>query len=520
MSDEFVCESKEAGNPAQVAALEVLPVPAADPPLTSPNSDSASPTEPVAPDVVQGQVPNILKCRDDAGPVRFINDDTKPEDVNSKPMFKLMGDSNVPSWAKNRTFSSDDLRGRIEPWLTALTQSEHLSLLIGSGLSSAVHRIAAKQGLPGMATEPNFGDTNDVIAAEALRSAKATQRDSGNIEDKIRVASELLRGLEILGNTDGDAKVLADGLRVKFMEVLSNLATSVLSGEQGVIKSSVETREQAFNDLVGFLMSFASRNGTRDRLHIFTTNYDRFIEAGAELAGLHLLDRFVGSLSPIFRSSRLDLDIHYNPPGIRGEPRYLEGVARFTKLHGSLDWLQVGDHIRRMGVPFGAEYLAPFLQAQGASDAFGLMIYPNAAKDRETSAYPYVELFRDFAAAACRPNHTLITFGYSFGDEHINRVIEDMLTIPSTHLVIISYNDPMGRIMKTYDKLGRPDQITLLIGDHVGNFQTLVQYYLPKSAIDRNTFRMAELLKSRFVTKERETESAAASTIQIGGATA
>ena len=54
---------------------------------------------------------------------------------------------------------------------------------------------------------------------------------------------------------------------------------------------------------------------------------------------------------PIFRSSRLNLDIHYNPPGIRGEPRYLEGVARLTKLHGSVDWVQNEDEIRRIGLP-------------------------------------------------------------------------------------------------------------------------------------------------------------------------
>ncbi len=77
-------------------------------------------------------------------------------------------------------------------------------------------------------------------------------------------------------------------------------------------------------------MSFASRVGTRERLEIFTTNYDRLIEAGSELAGLRLLDRFVGCLTPpIFRSSRLNIDMHYNPPGIRGEPRYLEGGCPF-----------------------------------------------------------------------------------------------------------------------------------------------------------------------------------------------
>jgi hypothetical protein len=132
------------------------------------------------------------------------------------------------------------------------------------------------------------------------------------------------------------------------------------------------------------------------------------------------------------------------------------------------------------------------------------MIYPNSAKDRETAAYPYVELFRDFAAAVCRPNSTLITFGYSFGDEHVNRVIEDMLTIPSTHLVIMSYGDPLGRIMQTYLSLGRHAQITLLIGNHVGNFQALVDYYLPKPAIDRTTFRMSELLKSRWGTQTQQ----------------
>jgi len=91
----------------------------------------------------------------------------------------------------------------------------------------------------------------------------------------------------------------------------------------------------------------------------------------------------------------------------------------------------------------------------GGTDARQIMIYPNSAKDRETASYPYVELFRDFAAAVCRPNSTLISVGYRFGDEHINRVIEDMLTIPSAHLVIISHSDPLGRIEQIYEKMGR-----------------------------------------------------------------
>ena len=85
-------------------------------------------------------------------------------------------------------------------------------------------------------------------------------------------------------------------------------------------------------------MSFASRAASRERLHAFTTNYDRLIEHGCDLAGLRVVDRFVGALTPVFRSSRLELDLHYNPPGIRGVATVHGGrhphdeAARFDRL--------------------------------------------------------------------------------------------------------------------------------------------------------------------------------------------
>lgn len=453
----------------------------------------------------------MLKCRDDAGPVVFAK---QPEATEQDKPF-LLAEKASCSWARvGEPFGPQTLRPRIEPWLTALCQSEHLSLLLGSGLSAAVSRLATIAVPPGMGIA-NFLEFKVEIDSEVQRSSDAAGRGKGNIEDQIRVANELLRGLEILGLKDKEANKKASALKIGLTSVLKEFATAILNGEKGIVAANGVDREKAFNYLVSFLMSFASRSGTRDRVHIFTTNYDRFIEAGAELAGLHLLDRFVGSLAPIFRSSRLDLDLHYNPPGIRGEPRYLEGVARFTKLHGSLDWVDSDRSIRRLGLPFGAESVEPYLKAPGISgDATSLMIYPNAAKDRETTSYPYVELFRDFAAAACRPNHTLISFGYGFGDDHINRVIEDMLTMPSAHLVAISHSDPLGRIMRMYEKIGRPAQVTLLVGDHVGDFQTLVDNYLPKPAIDRTTFRMAELLKARWSSEKPGAEGQATKTGQ------
>lgn len=441
----------------------------------------------------------IIKTRDDPIPVILDRTDV-PQDTN-KP-FKLPANMTC-SWAKaGEEFGPEKLRPRIEPWLTALVQSEHLSLLVGSGLTQAVHGLATDRALPGMRAK-EFQTLQAEIAAEAKRAAKAAGRDSGNFEDEIRAVNELLRGLEIIASTkteDAPERKQIDRLRQELNEALRSFAASILEAERNLASAPGEKREKAFNYLVSFVMSFASRSGTRDRLHLFTTNYDRYIEAGADIAGLRLIDRFVGTLAPVFRASRLDVDMHYNPPGIRGEPRYLEGVARFTKLHGSIDWVDCDQAIRRFGLPFGAKDINPYLRAPGleGAEAMKLMIYPNAAKDRETAEYPYVELFRDFAAAICRPNSTLVTYGYSFGDEHINRVMEDMLTIPSAHLVIISYSDPLGRIMHFYKRLGRPAQLTLLLGDHLGDLKALVDHYLPKPAIDRTTFRMAELLRKRF----------------------
>lgn len=421
---------------------------------------------------------NIIKVRDDHTPLNF----TKSTVINNELMFSL-ADGQTVNWCADNTFSITELRGRIEPWLTSLFQSEHLSLLVGSGLTTAIQFEATGKSGNGMENPTPRTTYAKKITTAVNKSVEKNNRGEANIEDYIRVMNDLLRGLEILEKDKEYSK-----LKKELDGILGDFALNITQIENQIAIAEDKKRTSAFNKLVMFLMSFASRAATRDRLNIFTTNYDRLIEVGAELAGLHLLDRFVGTLSPIFRSSRLDLDMHYNPPGIRGEPRYLEGVTRFTKLHGSIDWVDSKGDIRKIGLPFGAIDIKPYLYAPGLSvDSTNIMIYPNATKDRETAEYPYVELFRDLAAALCRPNSTLVTYGYSFGDEHINRIIRDMLTIPSTHLVVISFDDKTERIMKNYIEMGRSTQISLLIGADVAGINPLTSYFLPKPSIDRNT---------------------------------
>ncbi|GAB6178080.1 SIR2 family protein [Desulfobaculum senezii] len=391
----------------------------------------------------------------------------------------------------------DTLREEIEPWLSAVFQSEHISLLVGSGFTVAV---AKELGVKATDMSLDFKDIpySEELNAEAARSADVLGRGAPNIEDKIRAANTLKSGLALL-TSNAEAQEKCAQIKKALEDLYTRFHEDILRSER-VINAGLMTMEgketnlSPLSMLTSFLLSFASRSATRERLNIFTTNYDRLIEYGADFCGLHLLDRFVGGLEPIFRSSRLNIDMHYNPPGIRGEPRYLEGVVRLTKLHGSLDWLNENGFIKKIALPFGAPAIPERSRPLGAD---AIMIYPTSAKDRETAEYPYVELFRDYAAAVCRPNSVLVTYGYGFGDDHINRTIRDMLTIPSTHLVVISKYDSDDRIKNFIHDLGRDSQLTVLLGEHLGDMRTLVEHYLPKPAIDKISLRKTELLKNR-----------------------
>lgn len=407
------------------------------------------------------------------------------------------------NWSfQNATPDPVKCRKDIEPWLTALFQSEHLSLLIGSGFTIGIAQSASvkatdmsKIDFTSHDIEPELSDKLNLWASQA---AKKSGRGAANIEDQIRAALNLQVGLEVL--QDSRSEKLKDALN----KILNEFFSSILKTERSIKESFEKIEFQSARDyLVSFLMSFSNRTATRERLNVFTTNYDRLIEFGCDLAGLRIIDRFVGSLTPIFRSSRADVDLHYNPPGIRGEPRFLEGVIKLTKLHGSIDWSFEKSYLKKLGISFGASLKHPDLPKQPVDSA---IIYPNPAKDVETAEHPYAELFRDFSAALCRPNSVLIVYGYGFGDDHINRVIRDMLTIPSTHLVILSYGDSSGRIQRFIDEVGRENQVSYLIGPNFCSIDNLVKYYLPKPSIDLLMMRKADLMRKRMILESEETE--------------
>lgn len=385
----------------------------------------------------------------------------------------------------------DRLPGRdeVEPYLAALLQAEHLNLLVGAGLTMGLAHLAGFHDGPDMTASLAMDESElgAAIESRAKASAERSGRGAPNLEDRLRVALSVAEGLgHINDNRTPEIQAAID-------EALKRLSASVVATEAALARSvddPVAGSMSLRGVLMTFLGSFAGRAPTRDRLHVFTTNYDRVIEWGAELAGLRVVDRFVGSLEPVFRSSRLEVDYHYSPPGTVRDPRHLDGVLRLTKLHGSLDWRWDARSRRvvRTALPFGST------PAIGPPE---MLVYPNAAKDVETTFHPYADLSRDYSAALCRPHTALVTYGYSFGDDHLNRVIKDMLTIPSTHLLIISFDDKTGRIAKFAEDHRRLGQISLMIGPAMASLDSLVGRWLPWPSAEFLLQRRAQIYRDR-----------------------
>jgi len=108
----------------------------------------------------------------------------------------------------------------------------------------------------------------------------------------------------------------------------------------------------------------------------------------------------------------------------------------FAKLHGSVSWESRGDGL------FPVVETAPSLISNDQ-----LLIYPSPAKQNASFAAPYSDLFREFQTRVVRDQSVLVTVGYSFGDEHVNNIIFQALTIPTFRLV--AFVDPSANDMVT-----------------------------------------------------------------------
>jgi hypothetical protein len=235
-------------------------------------------------------------------------------------------------------------------------------------------------------------------------------------------------------------------------------------------KSVVEIYERFYRKLV-------LRDRSLPRPWVFTTNYDLFNETAMDRLGLPYANGFSGVVERRFNPATFRYALAEQLDLSNRKWTAVDGFVYLCKLHGSISWIE-DDH-----------GLFPIRETAISKEPGKIMIYPTPAKQNSSLGSPYADLFREFQSRIVREQSVLFTMGYAFGDEHINNIIYQALTIPTFRLVIFAAPDTPGEIAKLRS-LSDP-RIWIIGGDgpvadrKAHFFETIVDEFMPQRPSER-----------------------------------
>ena len=202
--------------------------------------------------------------------------------------------------------------------------------------------------------------------------------------------------------------------------------------------------------------------GRKSPINIFTTNYDLYNEQALDLLSFPYNNGFVGTYKRSFNPASYK---YAYVEDMNLSKHIWERVPNFYnlyKLHGSISWVKDCTKIRE-------------IDYNHISEDDTVMIYPTPLKDRSTLMTPYSDLFRAMETALLRKNSVLITLGYSFADDHINRLILNSLAIPTFKLVIFGQSDAIKKLIDMDDSR----IIVISSNDKIHYFKNFVEKAMP-----------------------------------------
>ncbi len=111
----------------------------------------------------------------------------------------------------------------------------------------------------------------------------------------------------------------------------------------------------------------------------------------------------------------------------------IDSFIYLFNIHGSVNWVERESNNKLFSIQELQDVNFDKLKSEA-----NYMIYPSPLKQNASLGSPYADLFREFQKRITQKQSTLVTMGFSFGDEHINNIIYQALTIPSFRLVVFS----------------------------------------------------------------------------------
>ncbi|WP_284778460.1 SIR2 family protein [Agrobacterium sp. lyk4-40-TYG-31] len=252
------------------------------------------------------------------------------------------------------------------------------------------------------------------------------------------------------------------------------------------------------NSLLGVYESFYRRLVLRDRSlprpWIFTTNYDLFNERAMDRLGLPYTNGFSGVVERRFNPATFRYALAEQLDVTSRKWSAVDGFVYLCKLHGSLSWTE-DDH-----------GLFPIREVWPQEAASKVMIYPTPAKQNSSLGSPYSDLFREFQSRVVREQSVLITAGFAFGDEHLNNIIYQALTIPSFRLIVFANPESSGEIAKL--RALSDERIWIIGGDGPDEknpahyFNVIVEHFMPQRQSDRIDDAVRLVIETMGATKD------------------
>lgn len=226
-----------------------------------------------------------------------------------------------------------------------------------------------------------------------------------------------------------------------------------------------------------FYKKLVLRDRSLPRPWVFTTNYDHFSELAMDRLGIPYANGFSGVVERRFNPATFRYALAEQLDVASRKWTAVDAFVYLCKLHGSVTWTE-DDH-----------GLFPIKEVWPPEPTNQMLIYPTPAKQNSSLGSPYADLFREFQSRIVREQSVLITAGYAFGDEHLNNIIYQALTIPTFRLVIFASPDMGGEIAKL--RALRDPRIWIIGGDGPADgttahyFDMIVEHFMPQRPSDK-----------------------------------
>lgn len=408
----------------------------------------------------------------------------------------LKGGEDILAPRGDASFDWDVAASVVRQHLADAANAKNLSFLLGSGCSSLSDVLDGEVGIPTMGP-----------------MAKAFLAEAPDKEDQEYITKEERRILKDRITVDVDSEAFQSNLE-RLLELLYSARFLFKGAEGGELKETYDVVDRVIEKTIRYVIKVCTsgkfdngdnrvlslyekfyrklviRDRSLPRPWIFTTNYDLFNEKAMDRRGIPYCNGFSGSVERRFNPAFFKYTLAEQLDISNRKWSAVDGFVYLCKLHGSINWVDDGETL----------YPVREIQKPTYEPSERVMIYPTPSKQSSSFASPYVDLFREFHSQVVRDQSVLVTIGYSFGDEHVNNIIFQAMTIPNFRLIAFVPPGAGGVVKKLSDlndprvwMIGGSGRVT---GRHAHYFDTFVEDFMPDGPGNKIDDAVSKVLSS------------------------